>query len=157
MSFNRLILIGTLILFVAIVAAGLLGYLLPQFLRGFLPVDAFTFLITLFLVVAIGLLIYGLFLLIKKQRRQPSSSSQNLPSEPLELPVEAPFIRRRRTKSPLNQSTVDSALQRRLINLLADDEAAAERLVNRIRQNHPGMPENWYWQRAIEDTKRDRL
>jgi hypothetical protein len=150
-------LIGTLILFVAIVAAGLLGYLLPQFLRGFLPVDAFTFLITLFLVVAIGLLIYGLFLLIKKQRRQPSSSSQNLPSEPLELPVEAPFIRRRRTKSPLNQSTVDSALQRRLINLLADDEAAAERLVNRIRQNHPGMPENWYWQRAIEDTKRDRL
>ncbi|MBD2013119.1 ABC transporter permease [Microcoleus sp. FACHB-53] len=157
MSFNRLILIGTLILFVAIVAAGLLGYLLPQFLRGFLPVDAFTFLITLFLVVAIGLLIYGLFLLIKKQRRQPSSSSQNLPSEPLELPVEAPFIRRRRTKSPLNQSTVDSALQRRLINLLAGDEAAAERLVNRIRQNHPGMPENWYWQRAIEDTKRDRL
>jgi hypothetical protein len=122
-----------------------------------LPVDAFTFLITLFLVVAIGLLIYGLFLLIKKQRRQPSSSSQNLPSEPLELPVEAPFIRRRRTKSPLNQSTVDSALQRRLINLLAGDEAAAERLVNRIRQNHPGMPENWYWQRAIEDTKRDRL
>jgi hypothetical protein len=157
MSFNRLILIGTLILFVAIVAAGLLGYLLPQFLRGFLPVDAFTFLITLFLVVAIGLLIYGLFLLIKKQRKQPSSSSQNLPSEPLELPVEAPFIRRRRTKSPLNQSTVDSALQRRLINLLAGDEAAAERLVNRIRQNHPGMPENWYWQRAIEDTKRDRL
>lgn len=157
MSFNRLILIGTLILFVAIVAAGLLGYLLPQFLRGFLPVDAFTFLITLFLVVAIGLLIYGLFLLIKKQRRQPSSSSQNLPSEPLELPVEAPFIRRRRAKSPLNQNTVDSALQRRLINLLAGDEAAAERLVNRIRQNHPGMPENWYWQRAIEDTKRDRL
>jgi predicted membrane protein len=157
MSFNRLILIATLILFVAIVAAGLLGYLLPQFLRGFLPVDAFTFLITLFLVVAIGLLIYGLFLLIKKQRKQPSSSSQNLPSEPLELPVEAPFIRRRRTKSPLNQSTVDSALQRRLINLLAGDEAAAERLVNRIRQNHPGMPENWYWQRAIEDTKRDRL
>lgn len=157
MSFNRLILIGTLILFVAIVAAGLLGYLLPQFIRGFLPVDAFTALITLFLLVAIGLLIYGLFLLIKKQRRQPSSSSQNLPSEPLELPVEAPFIRRRRTKSPLNQSTVDSALQRRLINLLAGDEAAAERLVNRIRQNHPGMPENWYWQRAIEDTKRDRL
>jgi predicted membrane protein len=157
MSFNRLILIATLILFVAIVAAGLLGYLLPQFLRGFLPVDAFTFLITLFLVVAIGLLIYGLFLLIKKQRKQPSSSSQNLPPEPLELPVEAPFIRRRRTKSPLNQSTVDSALQRRLINLLAGDEAAAERLVNRIRQNHPGMPENWYWQRAIEDTKRDRL
>ena len=157
MTFNRLILIGALILFVAIVAAGLLGYLLSQFIQRFLPIDAFTFLITLFLVVAIALLIYGLFLLIKKQRKQPSSSSRNVPPEPLELPVEAPFIRRRRTKSQLSQSSVDSELQRRLIHGLAGDAAAAERLVNRIRQNHPGMPENWYWQRAIEDVERDRL
>jgi hypothetical protein len=153
MKFNRLILFGTLILFVALFAAGLLGYLLSQFIQRFLPVDAFTFLITLFLVVAIALLIYGLFLLIKRQRKQPSSSSRNVPPEPLELPVEAPFIRRRRTKSQLSKSSVDSELQRRVIH----DAAAAERLVNRIRQNHPDMPENWYWQRAIEDVERDRL
>lgn len=157
MTFNRLILIGTLILFVAIVAAGLLGYLLSQFIQRFLPVDAFTFLITLFLVVAIALLIYGLFLLIKRQRRQASPSSRNVPPEPLELPVEAPFIRRRRTKAQLSQSSVDSELQRRLIHRLAGDEAAAERLVNRIRHNNPGMSENWYWQRALEDVERDRL
>lgn len=157
MNFNRLILLGTLILFVALCAAGFLGYLLSQFIRGFLPVDAFTFLITLFLVVAIAMLIYGLFLLIKGQQRQPSSSSRNVPPEPLELPVEAPFIRRRRTKSSLSQSSVDRELQHRLINLLAGDDAAAKRLVNRIRQNHPGMPENWYWQRALEDVERDRL
>jgi hypothetical protein len=157
MSFNRLILIGSLILFVAVVAAGLLGYLLSQFIQGFLPFDAFTVLITLFLLVAVALLIYGLFLLIKTQRRQPSPSSRNLPPEPFELPVEAPFIRRRRTKSPLTQSSVDRELQRRVIHRLAGDEAAAERLVNRIRQNHPGMPENWYWQRALEDVERDRL
>ena len=157
MKFNRLILLGTLILFVALFAAGLLGYLLSQFIQGFLPVDVFTFLITLFLLVAIALLIYGLFLFIKRQRRQPSSSSRNVPPEPLELPVEAPFIRRRKTKSPLSQSSVDRELQRRLIHRLAGDEAAAERLVNRLRQNHPGMSENWYWQRALEDVERDRL
>ncbi|HEY9830540.1 MAG TPA: hypothetical protein V6D26_08175, partial [Stenomitos sp.] len=87
----------------------------------------------------------------------PSSSSRNVPPEPLELPLEAPFIRRRKTKSPFSHSSVERELQRRLIHRLAGDEAAAERLVNRIRLNHPGMPENWYWQRAIEDVERDRL
>jgi hypothetical protein len=155
MRFNRLIFIGTLILLIALLAAGLLGYLVPQFIRGLLPVNAFTFLITLFLIVAIALLIYGLFLLVRKQQpRRPRDTDSD---EPLELPVEAPFIRRRRVQRQPIQTSDDSELQYRLINMLAGDTAAAERLVAKLRQNHPGMPEDWYWQRAIKDVERDRL
>lgn len=156
MRFNRLILIGTLILFVALLAAGLLGYLVPQFIRGLLPVNVFTFLITLFLLVAIALLIYGLFLLIRKQQ-SPSRPRSTDSDEPFELPVEAPFIRRRRIPRQPIQHSEDNELQYRLISMLAGDAAAAERLVAKIRQNHPGMPEDWYWQRAIKDVERDRL
>lgn len=152
---NRPILIGTLILFVAVFAAVTLGYLLSHLIRGFLPVDALTFLITLFLLVAIAMLIYGLFLLVRRQQSPPSP--RNLPPEPIELPVEAPFIRRRRKLPQPSQSIADSELQSRLIGMLAGDRAAAERLVTRIKQNHPDMPENWYWQRAIKDVERDRL
>src|ERR687885_1636418 len=153
MKFNRRILIATLILCIAIFAAVTLGYLLSHLIRGFLPVDPLTFLITLFLLVGIVLLIYGLVLL--NRRQQSPLAPRNLPPEPIELPVEAPFIRRRRTQSQLSQSPADSELQRRLISRLAGDRETAERLVNRIRQNHPGMTENWYWQRAIEAVERD--
>ena len=154
MRFNRIIFIGTLILFIAIVAAAIFGYLLSHFIQGFLPVDAFTFLIAIFLVVAVALLIYGLFLLVKRQQSPPSSRRQ--PPEPIELPVEEPFIRRKR-RSPSYPSPADLELENRLISMLAGDRAAAERLVSRLKQNHPDMPENWYWQRAIDDVARDRL
>ena len=154
MRFNRLLFSGTLILFIAIFAAVTLGYLLSHFMRGFLPVDGFTFLITLFLLVAIALLIYGLYLLIRKQQSPPPPRRTS--AEPNMLPLEAPFIRRRRVSQPLAKPT-DSELQQRLISMLAGDRAAAERLVDRIRQNHPGMLENWYWHRAINDVQRDRL
>lgn len=154
MRFNRLIFIGTLILFIAIVAAAIFGYLLSHFIQGFLPVNVFTFLITIFLVVAVALLVYGLLLLVRRQQSAPSSRSE-LP-EPIELPVEVPFIRRKR-RSQSHPRPADQELQNRLINMLAGDRAAAERLVSRIRQNHPDMPENWYWQRAIDDVARERL
>ncbi len=156
MRFNRLIFIGTLILFIALLAAGLLGYLIPQFIRGLLPVNILSFLITLFLIVAIALLIYGLFLLVRKQQSPPRRQGADS-DEPLELPVEAPFIRRRKIQRQPIQTSDDRELQYRLINMLAGDTAAAERLVAKIRQNHPGMPEDWYWQRAINTVERDRL
>jgi hypothetical protein len=154
MRFNRLIFIGTLILFIAIVAAAIFGYLVSHFIQGFLPVNVFTFLIAIFLVVAVALLVYGLFLLVKRQQSPPSSRRK--PPEPIELPVEAPFIRRKRRSQP-HPSPADLELQNRLISMLAGDRAAAERLVSRLKQNHPDMLENWYWQRAIDDVARDRL
>jgi hypothetical protein len=155
MRFNRLIFIATLILCIAIFAAVTLGYLLSHLIRGFLPVDILTFLIALFLLVAIVLLIYGLFLFNRRQQSPPPPLI--VPPEPIELPVEAPFIRRRKIPGQSSQNSDESELQSQLISMLAGDRAAAERLVNRIKQNHPGRAENWYWQRAIEQVKRDRL
>lgn len=153
MTFNLTIFLGTLILFVAIIAAGLFGYLLSQFIQGFLPVDAFTFLVTFFLLATIVVVIYGLYLLFWRQ--QSPSASASSPPEPIELPVEVPFVRRRRLRRS-SHNLVDSQLENRLISMLDGDRAAAERLVNQVRQNYPWMPEQWYWDKAIEDLERDR-
>ncbi len=154
MRFNLPIFIGTFILFAAIVAAALFGYLLPQLFRGFLPVDALTFSLTLFLLVAAVILLYILFRLIKRQ--QPSSLLEETVSHPHELPLESPFIRRRRVAPQPNEDEVNRELKSRLISLLAGDSAAAERLVNSRKQSDPGMPENWYWERVMADLERDR-
>lgn len=154
MRFNPPLFIGTIALFFAIVAAVLFGYLLSQFIQGLLPVDVLTFLITLFLLVSIVLLIYGLFLLVKKQQSPPSPRSI-ADDDPFELPLEAPFVRRRRLAKPL-QTLAAGELQSRLIGMLAGDRAAAERLVDEVKRNFPSMPENWYWEKAIQDLERDR-
>lgn len=153
MRFNLTIVLGALLLLAAIIAAGVFGYFLSQFIQGFLPVDQFTVLVTLFLLFTIVVTIYGLFLLFWKQQSQPASVSS--PPEPIELPVEAPFVRRKILRHPRHHYA-DSELESRLIRMLDGDYAAAERLVNEVRQNFPWMPENWYWEKAIEDLERDR-
>jgi branched-subunit amino acid permease len=152
MRFNLTIFLGTLILFAAIIAAGVLGYFLSQFIQGLLPVDSFTVLVTLFLLFTIVVAIYGLFLL---SRQQSPSASVSSPPEPIELPVEIPFVRRKIRRQPRHYH-FDSELESRLIRMLDGDRAAAERLVNEVKQNFPWMPENWYWEKAIEDLERDR-
>lgn len=51
---------------------------------------------------------------------------------------------------------VSSAVQRRLLRLVGDDRKIASGLVERLRQRYPGMPEDWYWEKAIYDLERDR-
>ncbi|MEW6499433.1 MAG: ABC transporter permease [Cyanobacteriota bacterium] len=153
MRFNLTIVLGLLLLLAAIIAAGVFGYFLSQFIQGFLPVDQFTVLVTLFLLFTIVVTIYGLFLLFWRQ--QSPSASPSSPPEPIELPVEAPFVRRKILRHPRHHYA-DSELESRLIRMLDGDHAAAERLVNEVRQNFPWMPENWYWEKAIEDLERDR-
>jgi len=148
MRFNLPIFLGTLILFVAIVAAGILGYLVSQLIRGFLTFDVLTFSVTLFLLVTIVILIYVLFLLIRRQQ-SPSLPRSTAP-QPYELPLESPFVRRR-IPPQLSKSPADSQLQSRLISMLAGDRVAAERLVDRAKLNYPGRSEDWYWQRVIDD------
>ncbi|MBD1890025.1 hypothetical protein [Coleofasciculus sp. FACHB-SPT9] len=46
--------------------------------------------------------------------------------------------------------------QNKLLRLLSGDRAAAMRLVERLKQRHPGKSEEWYWEKAIEDLERDR-
>lgn len=152
MRFNLPIFIGTLILFGAIVAAYQLGYMLSQLIRGFLPVDVLTFSITLFLLVAIAILIYVLLEFLKKQQSPPLPRETS--HQPIEKSLEEPFVRRRRVLQ--HRSLPDSELQNKLIQMLSGDRAAAERLVDRVRANHPSRTENWYWQRAINDLERDR-
>jgi hypothetical protein len=148
MRFNLAIFLGTLILFVAIVAAGILGYLVSQLIRGFLTFDVLTFSVTLFLLVTIVILIYVLFLLIRRQ--QSPSLPRSTSPQPYELPLESPFVRRR-ISPQLSKRSADSQLQSRLISMLAGDRAAAEHLVDRAKLNYPGRSEDWYWQRVIDD------
>ncbi len=153
MTFNLPIFIGTLILFIAIVAAAIFGYLVSQLIRGFLPVDVLTFSLTLFLLVTTVILIYVLFQLVKRQ--QSPSVPRSIPPQPIERSLEEPFVRRRRILLQPSESPPDSELQSRLISMLAGDRAAAERLVNRAKQIYRGRSEDWYWQRAIEDLERN--
>lgn len=51
---------------------------------------------------------------------------------------------------------VSAALQLKLLRLVSDDRKIAAGLVESLRQRHPGMPEDWYWEKAIYDLERDR-
>jgi tetratricopeptide (TPR) repeat protein len=47
-------------------------------------------------------------------------------------------------------------IQQKLRLLVGDDRRIVAGLVDRLKQKHPGMPENWYWGKAIYDLERDR-
>jgi hypothetical protein len=47
-------------------------------------------------------------------------------------------------------------VQQKLLRLVGDDRRIAAGLVERLRLRHPGMPEDWYWEKAIYDLERDR-
>jgi uncharacterized BrkB/YihY/UPF0761 family membrane protein len=68
MRSNLAILLGTLILFVAIVAAAIWGYILSLLFRGFLTLNPQTVLGTLILFITVVLLICVLYSLIKRQQ-----------------------------------------------------------------------------------------
>ncbi|MBD2085787.1 MULTISPECIES: hypothetical protein [unclassified Coleofasciculus] len=60
----------------------------------------------------------------------------------------------KQSKHQRRQPTIK--LQNKLLRLLSGDRAAAMRLVERVKQRHPGKSEEWYWEKAIEDLERDR-
>lgn len=65
----------------------------------------------------------------------------------------------RRTSRLIRHGTagrVSAAVQRQLLRLVGDDRRIAAGLVERLRQKYPGMPEDWYWEKAIYDLERDR-
>lgn len=113
----------------------ILGYVLSQLILGYLTLNLVTFLGTISLIVIFGTLYFVLFWEFKK-RQSRSFSTQ--PPYPKQEPI------------------VDIDLQNQLFGLLSGDKATATRLVEQLKQNHPGMSENWYWQRAITDLERDR-
>lgn len=113
----------------------ILGYVLSQLILGYLTLNLITFLGTISLIIIFGTLYFVLFWEFKK-RQSPSFSPQ--PSYPAPEP------------------TADAHLQNQLFALVGGDRGTATRLVEQLKQNHPDMSENWYWQRAIADLERDR-
>ncbi|WP_414581402.1 ABC transporter permease [Scytonema sp. PCC 10023] len=132
MGQKLIIIVATAIL---LITGVLLGYVLSQLVLGFLTFNLLTFLGTFSLIVIFGTLYYVLFWEFRRQQSQTGPGR----------------TRRSRTE----ERSADVNLKNRLISL-AGDVASAERLVNQAKQDYPGMPENWYWEKAIADLERDR-
>ncbi|OYQ64958.1 hypothetical protein B9G53_09280 [Pseudanabaena sp. SR411] len=47
-------------------------------------------------------------------------------------------------------------LQQRLLGLVGGNMAIAQRLIDIAKQEHPNMPEAWYWQKVVFDLESDR-
>ncbi len=155
MRFNLPIFIGTIVLFVTLIAAALLGYMVAQLFRGFLPIDLFTLSVTFVLLAAIAILLYFLFNLVNDYRQPVRREISRALTEPREKSLEEPFVRTRRRLQP-SLMPPDSQLQNRLIRMLSGDRAAAERLVDHAKQIYPNRSEDWYWLFVIENLERDR-
>ncbi|MHC5832775.1 MAG: ABC transporter permease, partial [Nostoc sp.] len=56
----------------------------------------------------------------------------------------------------VEEDVSNSYLKNRLIAKLSGDAAAAERLIEQAKETYPGMPENWYCERVLDDLERDR-
>jgi hypothetical protein len=152
MRSNLAIFLGTLLLFIAIVAAAIWGYILSLLFRGFLTINPQTVLGTLILFITVVLLICVLYFLIKRQRTL--ALRQVTPSEPPPTVLQ-PLSLSQDTTSGQSLS-LPRELQNQLYGMLGGDRERAERLVNQAKEKHPGMSEDWYWEKAIADLGRDR-
>lgn len=83
--------------------------------------------------------------LIKKVYSVPKRSSVSSSTE------RDAYIRNRAVNSPSLKQ-----LQNQLIGLVGGSFEIANRLVDLARYKKPGMPEEWYWEKAIYDLLRDR-
>jgi high-affinity Fe2+/Pb2+ permease len=126
------ILVGT---FVLIITGLLLGYVLSQLVLGFLGFNLLTILGTISLILIFGTLYYVLFWQLRREPSQPFKNS--IPNQ-------------------VDEEVTGNYLKNRLIARLSGDVAAAERLIEQAKQNYPGMPENWYCERVLDDLDRDQ-
>ncbi|AFZ60206.1 ABC transporter permease [Anabaena cylindrica FACHB-243] len=126
------ILVGT---FVLIVTGLLLGYVLSQLVLGFLGFNLLTLLGTISLILIFGTLYYVLFWQLRREPSQPFKNG--IPKQ-------------------VDEEVTGNYLKNRLIARLSGDVAAAERLIEQAKQNYPGMPENWYCERVLDDLDREQ-
>ena len=47
-------------------------------------------------------------------------------------------------------------LQQKLLSLVGGNMAIAQRLINIAKQDHPNMPEVWYWQKVVFDIQSNK-
>jgi hypothetical protein len=131
MGTQVVILVGT---FVLIVTGLLLGYVLSQLVLQNLAFNFLTLMGTISLILIFGTLYYVLFWQL---RREPIQALK--PSIP----------------NQVDEEVTGNYLKNRLIARLSGDVAAAERLIEQAKQNVPGMPENWYCEKVLNELDQD--
>ena len=132
MGTQVVILVGT---FVLIVTGLLLGYVLSQLVLQNLAFNFLTLLGTISLILIFGTLYYVLFWQL---RREPLPAlNPSIPNQP-------------------DEEVTGNYLKNRLIARLSGDVAAAERLIEQAKQNVPGMPENWYCEKVLNELDQDQ-
>jgi len=116
--------------FVLIVTGLLLGYVISQLVLQNLPFNPVTLLGTISLILIFGTLYYVLFWQL---RREPQKTvTPTIPKQP-------------------EEEFTSNYLKNRLIARLSGDVAAAERLIQQAKENDPGMPENWYCEKVLNE------
>ncbi|NEU80323.1 ABC transporter permease [Nostoc sp. UIC 10630] len=120
--------------FILLLTGLLLGYVLSQLVLGFLAFNLLTFFGTLSLILIFGTLYYVLFWQLRRDQSRPSTNQE--------------------ISNQIDDDVSDSYLKNRLIAKLSGDTAAAERLIEQAKETYPGMPENWYCERVLDDLER---
>jgi hypothetical protein len=132
MGTQVVILVGT---FVLIVTGLLLGYVLSQLVLQNLAFNFLTLLGTISLILIFGTLYYVLFWQLRREPLQVISPT--IPNQP-------------------DEEVTGNYLKNRLIARLSGDVGAAERLIEQAKQNVPGMPENWYCEKVLNELDQDQ-
>ncbi|MBD2279830.1 MULTISPECIES: ABC transporter permease [Nostocales] len=132
MGTQVVIIVGTLVL---IVTGLLLGYVLSQLVLQNLAFSFLTLLGTISLILIFGTLYYVLFWQLRREPLQALNPS--IPNQP-------------------DEEVTGNYLKNRLIARLSGDVAAAERLIEQAKQNVPGMPENWYCEKVLNELDQDQ-
>jgi hypothetical protein len=132
MGTQVVILVGT---FVLIVTGLLLGYVLSQLVLQNLAFNFLTLLGTISLILIFGTLYYVLFWQLRREPLQ--ALNPTIPNQP-------------------DEEVTSNYLKNRLIARLSGDVAAAERLIEQAKQNVPGMPENWYCEKVLNELDQDQ-
>lgn len=132
MGTQVVIIIGT---FVLIVTGLLLGYVLSQLVLQNLAFNFLTLLGTISLILIFGTLYYVLFWQLRREPLQ--ALNPTIPNQP-------------------DEEVTGNYLKNRLIARLSGDVAAAERLIEQAKQNVPGMPENWYCEKVLNELDQDQ-
>ncbi|MDJ0798203.1 MAG: ABC transporter permease [Calothrix sp. MO_167.B12] len=140
--------------FILFITGLLLGYVISQLVLGFLPLNLLTFLGTFSLIVIFAIVYYALFWDLRKQQSQSPASASGNPSGNQSQSQPSGVISNIPNSPP--PKAINPSLENKLVSLLAGDIDAAERLIAKLKQEYPAMPENWYWERAIADLERDR-
>jgi hypothetical protein len=128
------IIVGT---FILLLTGLLLGYVLSQLVLGFLGFNLLNFLGTLSLILIFGTLYYVLFWQLRREQIQSQSFNPGISTQ-------------------TNEFSYENDLKNRLIAQLDGDVDTAEQLIEQAKQNYPGMSEDWYVQKAIDDWESDR-